>query len=65
MQRQLAARVGVDVGHVEPVLEKERHEDAGRGHDARRERGVGAPRGGERAHIAAVRPDIEDDRSEA
>ena len=42
MQREVAARVGIDVRDVESVLEKERHEDAGRGDDARRERGVGS-----------------------
>ena len=64
VERQVAARVGVDVGDVEAVLEQQRHEHAGGGHDARREGGVKAARERQQVGAAAVDAQVGERRRE-
>ena len=64
MERQIEARVRVDVGHVESVLEQQRHLD-GRGRDDRqRERRVGRARQGKEILPAAVHAQVRHRRGE-
>ena len=65
VERQVGRRVGVDVGHVEPVLQQERHQDRRRDDDAGRKRRVGRSREGQELLAPPVDQEIDERRGEA
>ena len=65
VERQVRARVGVDVRDVEPVLEDQRHQDRGGSDDRHGESRVGRPRQRQQVPAPAVHAQVGERRGEA
>ena len=65
VQRQVRARVRVDVRDVEAVLQEQRHQDRRRGHDRDREGRVRRPRERQQVPAPAIHAQVGDRRGEA